>query len=103
MTASRLTRLLLSSLLLAGCTATDPYHRMGMWQPTGAPALNVAAMVQNPRDLIRGRGTSGFPGAEAAPGVTRYWEGKPLPLPTSDSQTGGAGQGRAGSTAAGTN
>jgi type IV pilus biogenesis protein CpaD/CtpE len=76
---------------LSGCDQTEPYRRDGMWQPTGANSLNLAAMVANPNDLIRGRGVRGTPGIEAGPAVTAYWQGKPAPLPSSSSQSGSTG------------
>ena len=72
--------------LLAGCAETDPYLKSGMWQPVGANARNLAAMVETPTDLLRGRGTTGTPGVEAAPAVSRYWSGKATPLPASSTQ-----------------
>lgn len=72
--------------LLAGCDAVDPYRRAGMWQPTGANTLNLAAMVERPGDLVRGRGTRGTPGVEAAPAVSRYWAARAAPLPSTTSQ-----------------
>ena len=44
-------------LALAGCDSRDPYLRTDVWQPTGANAGNIAAMVADPHDLISGRGT----------------------------------------------
>ena len=83
-------------LLLGGCSLTDPYQRPGMWQPNGANTLNLAAMIANPNDLIRGRGTVGTPGIEAAPPIARLWSGRPLELPSTSSQATSAGQGRPG-------
>ena len=80
------TRILAAVLLLAGCADADPYLKPGMWQPTGANALNLAAMVANPHDLIRGRGDRGASGWEATPPVSRLWAGAPTPLPSSGSQ-----------------
>ncbi len=84
-------------LLVVGCAETDPFQRTGMWQPTGANTLNLAAMVATPRDLIRGRGVVGTPGIEAAPAVARYWANRPTALPSTTSQATSQGQGRAGS------
>ena len=44
-------------LALAGCDSRDPYLRTDVWQPTGANAGNIAAMVADPHDLISGRGS----------------------------------------------
>ena len=49
--------LLAAVLSVAACQEMDPYARNDMWQPTGANAGNIAAMVANPYDLIRGRGS----------------------------------------------
>ena len=46
----------LSLLALAGCAESDPYRRPGMWQPEGANAANMAAMVERKSDLVHGRG-----------------------------------------------
>jgi type IV pilus biogenesis protein CpaD/CtpE len=77
------------SAMLAGCDQTDPYKREGMWQPVGANAINIAAMVERPADLIRGHGAQGFPVIEAVPPVLNLWAGKPAALPGATS-TGGA-------------
>ena len=45
---------------LAACQDMDPYARTDVWQPTGANAGNIAAMVANPHDLIRGRGVRSY-------------------------------------------
>jgi hypothetical protein len=79
-------------LLLAGCIDMDPYARPGMWQPSGANSQNLVAMVAKPNDLIRGRGTTGTPGIEGTPPVTRFWAGKQIQLPSTSSQAAGAGQ-----------
>ena len=78
-------------LWLSGCAETEPYQKTGMWQPTGANALNLAAMVQNPADLVRGRGARGFDAREAGPPVQRLLSGNPTPLPASSSQAGASG------------
>ena len=90
-------------LLLGGCAETDPYRRIGAWQPNGANSLNLAAMLVQPRDLIRGRGTTGTPGVEATPAVTRFWAGRPAPLPTSSSQAGAAAMSPSATPTAGPN
>lgn len=82
---------MLAAVSLTGCADTDPYLRPGQWQPVGANALNLAAMVQNPNDLIRGRGYRGSDGVEATPPVTRLWSGRPAALPASSSQSGPVG------------
>ena len=78
-------------LWLSGCAETEPYQKAGMWQPTGANALNLAAMVQNPADLIRGKGARGFDAREAGAPVQRLLAGNPTPLPSSSAQSGASG------------
>ena len=75
------------SVTLGACDLTDPYTRPGMWQPTGANALNLAAMAQNPHDLIRGRGTSGALGVEAVTPIQALLAGRPAPLTTATAQS----------------
>ena len=76
------------SLACSGCTAgPDPYDRPGMWRPQGANAGNIAAMVERPSDLVRGRGersTERFTGQDA---VLRYWQDRARPLPNSSSSS----------------
>lgn len=75
---------LVALISLAGCTAIDPYHRAGMWQPDNAVEDNLAAMVANPADLRRGHGAVGTPGSEAEAPVTAQLT-NPLPGGTSQS------------------
>lgn len=49
--------LLAAVLSVAACQEMEPYARTDMWQPTGANAGNIAAMVANPYDLLHGRGS----------------------------------------------
>jgi type IV pilus biogenesis protein CpaD/CtpE len=81
-------------LALAGCEELDPYHRQHVWYPTGASHANVAAMVANPHDMIRGHGDARADGAEAEGAVTRLRQdhAKPL-LNPAGSAGGGAGGG----------
>jgi hypothetical protein len=65
----------------AGCAYTDPYTRAGMWQPNGANAVNLAAMVADPADLLRGHGDPGPQSALATAAVNRLLSGRPKPLP----------------------
>jgi type IV pilus biogenesis protein CpaD/CtpE len=67
-------------LLLAGCAATDPYRRPGMWQPTGAAAGNLAVMLENPHDLIRGRGETKPPPKRGIDPVLRLWDDRVKPF-----------------------
>ena len=62
-------------LALAACAMEDPLTRPGLWQPIGANATNLAAMVADPQDLVtgvpdcrrptRGRCRSTLPGRQA--------------------------------------
>jgi type IV pilus biogenesis protein CpaD/CtpE len=82
-------------LTLAGCADLDPYHRQHVWYPTGASKANVAAMVANPNDMIRGHGDARADGAVAEGAVTRARQDRPKPLlnPGSFPAGGGAGAG----------
>lgn len=86
--------------LLAGCNDLDPYRRPYTWSPTGANAGNIAAMVANPNDLIRGHGVQKLDGKEAAVSVERIWTDKPKPLPELspgvNGSSGGSGAGAGG-------
>jgi type IV pilus biogenesis protein CpaD/CtpE len=68
-------------LLLSGCAAVDPYRRPGMWQPEGANAANMAAMVERPFDLLRGRKDRTARTHHARDAVERLWEERQRPLP----------------------
>ncbi len=76
----RLAQLVLA-LSVTGCAATDPYERPAMWQPEGANAGNIAAMIERPSDLRRGRGDLGPIRVEGQLAVARIWEGRERPLP----------------------
>lgn len=71
---------LLLAISMAGCAETDPYERPGMWQPEGANAGNMAAMIERPADLRRGRGDPGATRVESQLAVARIWEGHERPL-----------------------
>ena len=84
--------LLLLLLPLAGCnTAGDPFARQGTWNPQGVNDANLRVMVEDPRDLVQGRGTDTSLGAEAAPGVDRLLSGNRFPLPAVSTSTVSAG------------
>ncbi len=91
------TRSATAALLLAalgGCTATEPYLRPGVWTPTGADAANLAAMVENPQDLVQGRAPGPSDGARAAAAVDRLQRGQTKSL------GGGSGDAQAAAPAA---
>ncbi|MBV8093974.1 MAG: hypothetical protein JO110_12200 [Acetobacteraceae bacterium] len=64
----------LGLLLLAGCAASDPYRRPGTWQPNGAVAGNLAVMLQDPYDLVRGRGETAPQPKRGIDPVLRLWD-----------------------------
>lgn len=70
--------------LLAGCAATDPLLNKDSWHPTGANAMNIAAQVVNPADLLHGReATGGSDGEMAALPILRLRTNHVKPLPAS--------------------
>ena len=85
--------LLALSGALAGCSATDPYEKAGIWRPSGVNEANIAAQVANPADLVRGRGdTSGSVRSSGTAGE-RLWQGGPAPRPQGPgAQQAGGGQ-----------
>jgi hypothetical protein len=86
----------LAFALLAGCSQIDPYQRPGMWRPDAVNDGNIAAMVQDPRDLVRGHPAQGPEWTTPTAAVDRLWQDKPRPLllGTPPAQ-GGTGQGGA--------
>lgn len=89
--------LALALLLLAGCEDADPYRRNDVWYPAGANAGNIAAMVADPHDLIRGRGANWTDAREAGTAVDRVWldRTKPLLSTAGAAPPGGGGGGAA--------
>ena len=67
----RRTAFLLGTLAVAGCSSTDPLTRDGLWHPNGANEANLAAMVADPADLVRGKAAEGSDGQLAAAAVAR--------------------------------
>jgi type IV pilus biogenesis protein CpaD/CtpE len=59
------------ALLLSGCNLTESYERAGAWHPTGVNTVNLAAMTENPLDLVHGNGTAASDGTAAAAAVDR--------------------------------
>ena len=72
---------------LGGCVDADPMNQAGLWRPTGANALNIAAMSARPQDLIKGRGDAGSSGLMSAAAVSRLQQGRPKPLLTINAGT----------------
>ena len=66
--------------LLSGCSTTDPYERPHMWHPTGANEANLAAMLVNPADFARGRGTGPTEGTSAVSAIDRLRQDRLKPL-----------------------
>jgi type IV pilus biogenesis protein CpaD/CtpE len=79
--------LLGASPILASCAATEPYQRPEAWSVTGASAANLAAMVDDPADLARGRPATGTDAVTAAAAVDRLWKGHLKALPDSSSSS----------------
>ena len=69
---------LLALLLLSGCNGAslDPYQRTDVWTPEGANAGNLAAMVANPHDLIRGQSDTSPHYKQGSSAVDRLWRGE---------------------------
>jgi type IV pilus biogenesis protein CpaD/CtpE len=70
-------------LTLAGCDATDPYLREGVWRPNGANEANLRAMVASPSDLVRGVVSVDGDGQQAAAALDRSRNDKVRLLPDS--------------------
>lgn len=82
-------------LMVAGCQEMDPYTRPDTWQPTGANAGNIAVMVANPYDLIRGRGAAAVDSKASGQAIGRVWTDMPKALldPGSSAAAGASGSG----------
>lgn len=94
----------LALLSAAGCDATDPFLRQGVWNPRGSNAANLATMVEDPMDLVHGRRDDRASGLLAAAAIARlrHDEAKSLPsLDTSQLTGGGSSSSGRGSQQAG--
>ena len=80
----RRTLICLALLGLAGCAAMDPYQRQGDWRPNNANDDNLRVMVVSPSDLVRGVGSQGGDGQQAAAALDRLRNDKVRRLPDSD-------------------
>ncbi len=78
-------------MALAGCAATDPYERAGVWRPDGAVQGDMAAMVADPHDLVVGHGPSEAVGY-GGHAVQDLWADHPKALLT-NTDSAGAGNG----------
>ena len=90
-------------LCLAACQDMDPYTRSDTWQPTGANQGNLAAMVANPNDLIRGRGVTTVDTKDTTLAIDRVWTDQPKALldPGGGGSSGGGGGGGSGGSGGG--
>ncbi|MFN0183417.1 MAG: hypothetical protein ACKVQR_06310 [Aquabacterium sp.] len=70
-----LSAVLFGTLLVSGCSLTDPYERSATWRPSRVNDANIAAQVANPADLTQGRGDAGTGVRTATGAVERMWEG----------------------------
>lgn len=89
-----------ASSTAVGCQGPDASGPPGEWSFSGANAANLATMIDNPADLVRGRGDGRVSGQLAAAAAIRLRRDQVKPLPSIDtsqfSQTsGGAQQGSA--------
>jgi uncharacterized membrane protein YgcG len=87
--------LLAAVLVVAACQDMNPYTRSDTWQPTGANAGNIAAMVANPYDLIRGRGVDKVDSEASNVAIGHIWNDKPKALLDPGGGSGG-GSGSSG-------
>lgn len=80
--------LLFAGLLLlpAACSQMSPDTRAGIWHPSGVNSRNLAAMMADPSDLVRGREASGSDSPLAIAAVNRLKDNKAKPLPNSTTQ-----------------
>jgi len=76
-------------LLLAACG--DPFQRAYTWHPSGVNDANLAAMVQDKRDLVAGRGQAGSDGQLAATAAERLHSDKTKPLRLESTSSLGSG------------
>jgi hypothetical protein len=81
---------------LGGCMERDPYRRTDVWRPTGANSANLAAMVADPNDLIRGRGTTRAGSGPSVIAVERVSIDRPKPLLGTSGGAPGAASGAGG-------
>jgi type IV pilus biogenesis protein CpaD/CtpE len=89
--------LLMGLAACAGCEQRDPYLRTDVWRPTGANAGNIAAMVANPYDLIRGHGVTREDAKASALAVDHIWTNQPTPLLLQSGSSSGGGNSSGGS------
>jgi hypothetical protein len=89
----------LALLSTTGCDATDPFLREGAWNPRGSNAANLAAMVEDPMDLVHGRRNDDRASGQlagAAIARLRHDQVKSLPSLDTSQITSGAGSSSGG-------
>lgn len=96
---------LAASLPMAiGCQGPEASGRPPEWSFSGANNSNLAAMIDDPMDLVHGRGDRRASGQLAAAAVTRLRRDQVKPLPsieTSQTRAAGGGAAPAGAAAGG--
>ncbi|GBQ93114.1 hypothetical protein AA0522_0171 [Gluconacetobacter liquefaciens NRIC 0522] len=77
-------------VLLAGCASLEPYRKPYAWHPVGANQANLAAMVADPHDLVRGQSEQETDAQAPVLAIERVREDKPKRLPSTSGIFGGA-------------
>jgi hypothetical protein len=93
--------LIASVLGLAACQQMDPYSRTDEWQPNGANAGNISAMVADPYDLIRGRGVDVSDSKPSNLAIGHVWNDQPKALLDPGGSAGASGASNSGSSGSG--
>ncbi len=86
---------------LAGCDAVNADRGESEWHPKGLNAANLAAMVDNPADLARGRSDPGPDRKLSAHAVTELWANPTPSLSAASAAAGVAGPSGGGGSGAG--
>jgi F420-0:gamma-glutamyl ligase len=88
--------LVAAALPLAGCDATDPMLKEGLWHPIHVSRANLVMEAANPADLVRGHATPGTPAVLVTTPIERLEQDKTKKLidsGLSDVQARGQGGG----------
>jgi hypothetical protein len=85
----------------AGANYLDPYEKPYTWHPTGAPAANLAAQLDNPRDLVAGRGGPEGDTTESSLAIERVWQDRPKQIAGASGGGSGGGTGASGASPGG--
>ncbi len=67
---------------VGACQAPDPYGEPAKWTFSGVNNANLAAMVDNPMDLVHGRSESHVPGQSAVIPIIRLRRDQVKTLPS---------------------